>query len=108
MVFALFTAPKKFLLRFKKKYGAVTEVEIDEMLCFCRFLLALFPRSFFFHGAPIPCVTKLPKFRPTMQCHVAPARESNYGESKSVLLLLARHRALIASEHVTVENDLDT
>ena len=25
----------------------------------------------------LPCVTKLPKFRPTMQCHVAPLRESN-------------------------------
>lgn len=25
-----------------------------------------------------PWVTKLPKLRPTMQCHVAPLRESNY------------------------------
>ena len=25
----------------------------------------------------LPCVTKLPKFRPTMQCHVAPLLESN-------------------------------
>lgn len=24
-----------------------------------------------------PCVTKLPKFLPTTQCHVAPLRESN-------------------------------
>jgi len=27
----------------------------------------------------IPCVTKLPKFLPTMQCHVAPFRLSNLG-----------------------------
>lgn len=28
--------------------------------------------------ANIPCVTKLPKFLPTIQCHVAPAFRSNY------------------------------
>jgi hypothetical protein len=27
----------------------------------------------------LPCVTKLPKLRPTMQCHVAPFRLSNCG-----------------------------
>ena len=27
----------------------------------------------------LPCVTKLPKFLPTTQCHVAPLRESNCG-----------------------------
>ena len=29
-------------------------------------------------GGRVPCVTKLPKLRPTMQCHVAPFRESNW------------------------------
>jgi hypothetical protein len=30
-----------------------------------------------------PWVTKLPKLRPTMQCHVAPLRESNYETVRS-------------------------
>ena len=37
----------------------------------------------------IPCVTKLPEFLLTMQCHVAPARESKYARISSVVLHLS-------------------
>lgn len=35
----------------------------------------------------LPCVTKLPKFRPTMQCHVGPFLSSNCVMVSMVLLL---------------------
>lgn len=37
-----------------------------------------------------PCVTKLPKFLPTIQCHVAPALESNCIGGVSLDLLCTR------------------
>ena len=35
-------------------------------------------RNLAFNLMYAPCVTKLPKFRPTMQCQVGPFRSSNY------------------------------
>jgi hypothetical protein len=36
-------------------------------------------------GMILPCVTKLPKFLPTMQCHVAPFRRSNWNDGQDHL-----------------------
>ena len=64
----------------------MAEVEVYEVFCFCAFMLDVFVIVLFLaylgkssrDWTTIPCVTKLPKFLPTIQCHVAPALESNY------------------------------
>ena len=61
----------------------MAEVEVDEVFRFCSGLVS--PRLKQVHDSQlqrgrvrfVPCVTKLPKFLPTMQCHVAPFFESN-------------------------------
>ncbi|KAG9755220.1 hypothetical protein KCU59_g33, partial [Aureobasidium melanogenum] len=55
--------------------GAVTQVEIDEVLGLCIESLVLNVPSRL--QGTLPCVTKLPKFLPTMQCQVTPLRSSN-------------------------------
>ena len=61
------------LLGLEEKDRAVSEVEVNEVLGFCTGLSG----GSRFDGIILPCVTKLPKFLPTTQCHVAPLRESN-------------------------------
>lgn len=55
----------------------MAEVEIYKVLRFCEILAYSILWLLFGFSACPPCVTKLPKFLPTMQCHVAPALESN-------------------------------
>lgn len=64
------------LLCLEEQDGAVTEIEVDKMLRFWTGS-AYALRLVSFARWQLPCVTKLPKFRPTTQCHVAPLRESN-------------------------------
>lgn len=54
----------------------MSEIEVDEMFGFCRRVSSI-SVSRCDDGTSIPWVTKLPKFRPTMQCHVGPLRSSN-------------------------------
>lgn len=64
------------LLRLEKQNSAVTEVEVDEVLRLCDGISIGFASRGI--RARVPCVTKLPKFLPTMQCHVAPFLSSNW------------------------------
>lgn len=69
----------------------MSQVEINEMLRLCKIVShPVRPRL---EGQDIPCVTKLPKFLPTMQCQVAPFLSSNYHIDVSVVVirLLAWH-----------------
>lgn len=50
------------------------DIEVDKVLGFCGGLEISCPDL---RACRLPCVTKLPKFLPTTQCHVAPLRESN-------------------------------
>lgn len=53
----------------------MANVKVNEMLRLCPSMLGqIFPYEGSHHG---PCVTKLPKLRPTMQCQVAPFLASN-------------------------------
>lgn len=63
------------LLSLEQKDGAVTQVEVDEVLGLCinSSVSSVFSRLW----STLPCVTKLPKFLPTMQCQVTPLRSSN-------------------------------
>ncbi len=47
----------------------------------------------------IPCVTKLPKLRPTMQCHVGPFRSSNCPKHAVVSLACAPQLPVGAGTH---------
>lgn len=53
----------------------MTQVEVDEVLGLCTESLVLNLSSRL--QGTLPCVTKLPKFLPTMQCQVTPLRSSN-------------------------------
>lgn len=55
----------------------MAKVEIYKVLRFCGVLAYSILWFLFEFSARLPCVTKLPKFLPTTQCHVAPALESN-------------------------------
>lgn len=76
----------------EEQNGAVTEVEVNEVLCFCRSRVSecvlgdlhcrdgsvwMSQRGHPQRRGTVPWVTKLPKLRPTMQCHVGPFRSSN-------------------------------
>ena len=66
------------LLRLEQQDRAVSEVEVDEVLGLCSLSAVLrlsVAQSKVYRV--LPWVTKLPKFRPTMQCQVAPLRSSN-------------------------------
>lgn len=67
------------LLRLKEQDRTVSQVEVDEVLrLYCDVSLGHRLRRGCSKGlSSLPCVTKLPKFLPTMQCHVAPLRSSN-------------------------------
>jgi hypothetical protein len=64
------------LLSLEEQDGAVTEVEVDEVLGLCCWSDSSCYTSEAWINS-IPWVTKLPKLRPTMQCHVAPFLLSN-------------------------------
>jgi len=74
------------LLGLEQQDGAVSKVEVDEVfrLCIRGCVSIEHPVSgIVCHvmgslDSNVPWVTKLPKFRPTMQCHVGPLRSSNY------------------------------
>lgn len=68
-------------LGLEKEDGAVPEVEVDEVFRLWLYLSVEKDCEWDLERAVTwssPWVTKLPKLRPTMQCHVAPLRESNY------------------------------
>ena len=64
-----------YLLSLEEQYGDMAEVEVDEVFRFC-VGFSMVPDTHY--PAYSPWVTKLPKFRPTMQCHVAPFFASNW------------------------------
>lgn len=68
-----------FLLCLEEQNGAVPKVEVDEVFRLCNLDGVVSRRSgkLSSQSSNSPCVTKLPKFLPTTQCHVAPLRESN-------------------------------
>lgn len=56
----------------------MTQIEVDEVLRLYSIVSIVEVSTYGHHfKETIPCVTKLPKFLPTMQCHVAPLRSSN-------------------------------
>jgi hypothetical protein len=62
-------------LGLEKQNCNVAEVEVDKVFRLCTVISTA---STINHPDVIPCVTKLPKLRPTMQCQVAPFRWSNW------------------------------
>lgn len=56
----------------------MAEVEVEEVLRLWGAPSVRRPVAAGLGWGHIPCVTKLPKFLPTMQCHVGPLRSSNY------------------------------
>ncbi len=62
----------------------MSQVEVDEVLGLCGWtrwwnvsVMFAFPEAWLWCTMSVPWVTKLPKLRPTMQCHVGPFRSSN-------------------------------
>jgi len=82
------------LLCLEQQNGNMAKVEVDEVLRLCEQGSVRASTSSNPYGPHMdisPCVTKLPKFRPTMQCQVAPFFESNLGHlSARVESLLPR------------------
>lgn len=66
----------RVLLGLEKQDCAVSEIEVDEVfrLCLRLSIYARYASKLKNPSLFLPCVTKLPKFLPTTQCHVAPLR----------------------------------
>jgi hypothetical protein len=57
----------------------VAEIEVDEVLRLCDSRVSrVGSRALLSLRVSLPWVTNEPKFLPTMQCHVAPLRSSNW------------------------------